>query len=78
LKAIVARHTDPARVENFGTPDLFLYATENKTGKVSIARFVEVKKPEEQLSDDQKGEINFLQSLGLHARVLRLIEREDN
>ena len=78
LKAIVARHTDPARVENFGTPDLFLYATDNKTGKVSIARFVEVKKPEEPLSDDQKVEINFLQSLGLHARVLRLIEREDN
>jgi hypothetical protein len=78
LKAVVARHTDPARVENFGTPDLFLYATDNKTGKVSIARFVEVKKPEEQLSDDQKEEINFLQSLGLHAPVLRLIEREDS
>jgi hypothetical protein len=78
LRAIVARHTDPARVENFGTPDLFLYATDNKTGKVSIARFVEVKKPEERLSDDQKEEINFLQSLGLHARVLRLIERDDS
>ena len=77
LRAIVARHTDPDRVENFGTPDLFLYATDNITGKVSIARFVEVKKPEEQLSDDQKEEINFLQSMGLHARVLRLIEREN-
>jgi hypothetical protein len=78
LRAIVARHTDPARVENFGTPDLFLYATDNKTGKVSIARFVEVKKPEEELKYDQKEEIDFLQSLGMHVRVLRLIEREDN
>jgi len=41
-----------------------------------IARFVEVKKPEEELSQDQKEEIAFLQSLELHARVLRLIERE--
>lgn len=76
LEKIIKRHNDPARVENFGTPDLFLYATENKSGKVAIARFVEVKKPEEDLSTDQKEEITFLQSLGLHARVLRLIERE--
>jgi hypothetical protein len=76
LSEIIKRHNDPARVENFGTPDLFLYAIENKSGKVAIARFVEVKKPEEALSTDQKEEIAFLQSLGLHARVLRLIERE--
>lgn len=73
---ILARHNDPSRVENYGTPDLFLYATENKSGRVAIARFVEVKKPEEPLSKDQKAEIIFLQSLGLHARVLRLIERD--
>ena len=76
LTQILARHNDPFRAEKFGTPDLFLYATDNRSGKVAIARFVEVKKPEEELSQDQKEEIAFLQSLGLHARVLRLIERE--
>jgi hypothetical protein len=75
LQAILARHTHPERLNRFGTPDLFLYAINNQSNRVSIARFVEVKKPEEQLSQDQKEEIDFLQSLGLHARVLRLIER---
>jgi hypothetical protein len=75
LQAILARHTDPERRNRFGTPDLFLYAINNESKKVSIARFVEVKRPEEQLSQDQKEEIRFLQSLDLHARVLRLIER---
>ena len=75
LQSILARHTDPERLNCFGTPDLFLYAINNWSNKVSIARFVEVKKPEEQLSQDQKDEIGFLQSLGLHARVLRLMER---
>jgi hypothetical protein len=74
LAEIITRHNDPARTDKFGTPDLFLYATDNKSGKVAIGRFVEVKKPEEDLSNDQKEEIAFLQSLGLHARVLRLIE----
>ena len=76
IAEILARHNDPSRVENYGTPDLFLYATNNKSGRVAIARFVEVKKPEESLSQDQKEEIAFLQSVGLHARVLRLIERD--
>lgn len=76
LSKITERHNDSTRINNYGTPDLFLYATENKSGRVAIARFVEVKKPEEPLSKDQKDEIIFLQSLGLHARVLRLIERD--
>ncbi len=76
LTQILDRHNDPARAEKSGTPDLFLYATNNRSGKVAIARFIEVKKPEEGLSQDQKEEIAFLQSLGLHARVLRLIERK--
>jgi hypothetical protein len=76
LKQLITRHNDPAREGRFGTPDLFLYAIENATGKPSIARFVEVKKPEEPLKPDQTEEIAFLQSLGLHARVLRLDERE--
>jgi len=37
---------------------------------------VEVKKPEEAVSGDQLAEIEFLNKLGLHARVLRLIERK--
>jgi hypothetical protein len=40
-----------------------------------IARFVEVKKPEEAVSGDQHEEIGFLRSLCLHARILRLVER---
>jgi hypothetical protein len=75
LDLILARHNDPDRAKKFGTPDLFLFATEDRTGHPSIARFVEVKKPEEPLSQDQREEIAFLQSLGLHARVLRLTER---
>ncbi len=75
LTQLIARHNDPARQDRFGTPDLFLYATEIATGKAAIARFVEVKKPEEPLKPDQSEEIAFLQGLGLHARVLRLDER---
>lgn len=76
LAALTARHNDPVRHDRYGTPDLFLYATHNETQRTSIARFVEVKKPEEPVSRDQREEIAFLQSLGLHARVLRLVERE--
>jgi hypothetical protein len=75
LKQLIVRHNDPTRQDRFGTPDLFLYATDNSTGKAAIARFVEVKKPEEPLKPDQSEEIAFLQGLGLHARVLRLDER---
>jgi hypothetical protein len=39
-----------------------------------VARFVEVKRPDEEVSEDQHEEIEFLQSLGLHARVFRLQE----
>jgi hypothetical protein len=40
-----------------------------------MARFVEVKKPEEPVSDDQVEELAFMIGLGLNARVLRLQER---
>ena len=75
LQKLIDRHNDPERQDRFGTPDLFLYAIEKQTGKATIARFVEVKKPEETVKPDQHEEIEFLQSLGLHARVLRLDER---
>jgi len=74
LKAIFTRHLDPNRSNIYGTPDLFLYARDFK-GKECMGRFVEVKKPEEPFKSGQSEEIMFLQSLGLHARVVRLIER---
>ena len=74
LKAIFARHLDPNRSNIYGTPDLFLFARDFK-GKECMGRFVEVKKPEEPFKSGQSEEIMFLQSLGLHARVVRLIER---
>ena len=74
LSALVSRHNDPVRADNFGTPDLFLFATCASSGAPGIARFVEVKKPEEAVSPDQHDEIAFMQGLGLHARILRLVE----
>ena len=76
LAAILNRHLAPDRGNLSGIPDLFLYAIRTETGLPSIARFVEVKKPEEQVSSAQMDEIAFLNGLGLHARVLRLIEAD--
>lgn len=72
LAKLVDHFQDPKR---FGTPDLFLYATEKATGLPGIARFVEVKRPDERLKPHQREEITFLQAMGLHARVVRLMER---
>jgi VRR-NUC domain len=74
LKSLIDRHNHDSRKEKYGTPDLFLYAIQKSSGKASVARFVEVKKPEEPVSKDQHEEIKFLQSIGLHARVFRLQE----
>lgn len=74
LASILNRHLAPERGNLSGIPDLFLYAINTETGLPSIARFVEVKKPEEQVSQAQIDEIAFLNGLGLHARVLRLME----
>lgn len=76
LQAILDKHLSPAHEGKSGIPDLFLYATSQSTGLPVIARFVEVKKPEEAVSKIQLEEIDFLNRQGLHARVLRLIERE--
>lgn len=74
LKALFARHLDPNRGKVRGTPDLFLYAA-RQDGRGVYGRFVEVKRPEEGFQPGQREEIAFLNSIGLHARVLRLIER---
>ena len=75
LSVLVARHGIQGGTAQYGVPDLFLYAT-NESGLPCIARFVEVKKPEERVSTEQRDEIAFLKALGLHARILRLVERE--
>jgi hypothetical protein len=76
LEVLLTKHTSKEHGGKSGVPDLFLYAINNLTGKPSIARFVEVKKPKEEVSDDQKAEIALLNAMGLHARVIRLIEKE--
>lgn len=75
LNAILTRHLSPEHSGLSGVPDLFVYAIDLATGRPGIARFVEVKKPQERVSKVQLAEIAFLNSLGLHARVLRLKER---
>ncbi len=75
LRKLVERHLDPSRAERYGTPDLFLFAVDQESGDYHSAHFVEVKKPREHVSKDQREEMAFMVSLGLNARVLRLIER---
>lgn len=75
LQTILDRHLDEDRADRFGTPDLFLFARNSLTQNPSFYRFVEVKKPREHVSHDQKEEIAFLRSIGIPARLLRLIER---
>ena len=78
LKVLIDKHTSKEHEGRSGVPDLFLFATNTQTGKPSIARFVEVKKPREPVSQDQKDEIELLNSMGLHARGMRLVEMHDN
>ena len=56
------------------TPDLFLFTSHKTTHSISRACFVEVKRHDEVLSDDQINEINFLRHIGLKSRVFRLNE----
>ncbi len=75
LTQLVERHADEARHANPGVPDLFLYAVRDD-GRIESPRFVEVKKPEEKLSEHQADEIAFMTMRGLDARVLRLLEAD--
>jgi hypothetical protein len=72
----VSKHLSDEHKGKSGIPDLFLFATSHSTGLPTIARFVEVEKPEEAVSSVQMAEIAILNQMGLHARVLRLVERE--
>lgn len=75
LESVMQRHLSADRADRFGTPDLFLYSVCSATQMLSFFRLVEVKRPRERISVDQQEELDFLVSLGLPARVLRLIER---
>lgn len=76
LLQLLKRHNDPEFPERYGTPDLFLFATNIIENEIDHFRFVEVKRPRERLSVDQINELDFLRNeLNLKARVLRLIER---
>jgi hypothetical protein len=75
MQVLLDKHNSLEHQGKSGVPDLFLYATHIKTGKTSIARFVEVKKPDEKVSQDQKDEIALMNCIGLHARVIRLVEK---
>lgn len=74
MQVLLDKHNSLEHQGKSGVPDLFLYATHIHTGKPAIARFVEVKKPDEKVSQDQKDEIELLNSTGLRARVIRLNE----
>lgn len=76
MQVLLDKHNSKEHQGKSGVPDLFLYATNARSGKPSIARFVEVKKPKEVISQEQKDEIELLNSLGLHARVIRLVEKK--
>ena len=62
-----------------GIPDLFLYRMD-ANGRIHGGRFVEVKRHNQQtgyrepVSASQAAELEFLQSLGLEARVIYLLE----
>lgn len=73
---LMVRHNSPEHAGIFGTPDLFLYAQNRLTKEIEYIRFVEVKKPDEPLRQDQVTELKFLNEIKIKARVLRLIERD--
>ena len=75
LQKMIDRHISEAHKGKSGVPDLFLFARSVVDKKITMGRFVEVKKPEEPLSKVQIEELHFMNSLGFNARVLRLIER---
>jgi hypothetical protein len=74
LRTLVKRHESLVDERRSGVPDLFLYRRDTE-GRTTSPRFVEVKKPGEAVSPDQRDEIALLKRHGLPARVLRLIER---
>ena len=71
---LLTRHDAPDFKNRSGVSDLFVYALD-AARRPLYARFVEVNKPEQDISKAQLEEIAFMRHLRLQARVLRLIER---
>lgn len=76
LDALLLRHNDPDRAGIFGTPDLYLWKYTYKTKEIHSIKFVEVKKPQEPLSSDQRDELEYLNNvLGIPTILFRLKEQ---
>jgi hypothetical protein len=60
--------------EKYGTPDLFLWVTDKRTGKYLFGTFAEVKKPKEPTSRDQKLMLWVMRRMRVNAAVIRLRE----
>lgn len=58
----------------FGTPDLFLWITSKNLKRYTFGAFVEVKKPQEPVSLDQKTVLSMMRRLNVNAQVIRLRE----
>lgn len=74
MAAITQFQTVMIKQQRYGTPDLFLWMQNKQTGRPTFGAFVEVKKPDEPLSRDQKFMLWKLKRLGLNAKVIRLKE----
>lgn len=63
FQCLLDRHNHEDRSRIYGTPDLYLWTLTPARRNISDIKFVEVKKPNEPLSQDQKDEINFLREV---------------
>ena len=60
--------------DKFGTPDLFLWVRDKRTKRYLFGTFVEVKKPKEPISEDQKLMLWSMKRMQVNAAVVRLQE----
>ena len=76
FQCLLDRHNHEGRSHVYGTPDLYLWTLTPKRRDISDFKFVEVKKPNEALSDDQEAELFYLRNtLKVEAILLRLREK---
>jgi len=72
LEPLLRRHQFAVDSTSPGIPDLFLCRVESD-GRVTGARFVEVKSWDERISPSQIRELRFFRSMGVKAGVVRLL-----
>jgi len=72
LEPLLRRHEFSVERRSPGIPDLFLCRVE-ADGRITGARFVEVKRWNEQVLDSQIAELRFLRAHGLKAGIVRLL-----